>query len=122
MHYRACQHTLTISGCLEPLLRRFAVPLYAHSREIPHLTGRRTYPPADPWAGGGLMAWSSPLYPRKPIHVALLPHSASAALLFLPGRPYSAVTESPSRALLLRTVAVDASLVLSENISMEFVS
>jgi len=42
------------------------VPLYAHPLELPYLTGRSAYPPADPTVGGGLMAWSSFLYPRQP--------------------------------------------------------
>lgn len=74
-------------GCLQQLLERFNVPLYAHSREIPHLTGRRSYPPADPLAGGGLMAWSSPLYPRAPIDVGrpVVPLSPDGSIADLPG-------------------------------------
>jgi len=42
------------------------VPVYAHPLEMPYLTGRSSYPPPDPTVGGGLMAWSSFLYPRHP--------------------------------------------------------
>lgn len=42
------------------------VPVYAHEWELPYLTGRSSYPPPDPWVGGGLMALSSPLYPKTP--------------------------------------------------------
>ena len=39
---------------------------YAHTLELPYLTGRSAYPPPDPTVGGGSMALSSPLYPRGP--------------------------------------------------------
>jgi len=42
------------------------VPVYAHPLEMPYLTGRSSYPPPDPTVGGGLMAWSSFLYPKHP--------------------------------------------------------
>ena len=42
------------------------VPVYAHPLELPYLTGLSSYPPPDPTVGGGLMAWSSFLYPNSP--------------------------------------------------------
>jgi glyoxylase-like metal-dependent hydrolase (beta-lactamase superfamily II) len=42
------------------------VPIYAHPFELPHLTGRLPYAPPDPTVGGGLLAWSSFLFPRGP--------------------------------------------------------
>jgi glyoxylase-like metal-dependent hydrolase (beta-lactamase superfamily II) len=51
-------------GSLQSLLEFWPVPVYAHVLEMPHLTGRVDYPPPDPLAGGGLMAWSSRLLPR----------------------------------------------------------
>ena len=55
------------AGGLAELLAAWpAVPVYAHPLELPYLTGRSAYPPPDPTVGGGLMAWSSFLYPRQP--------------------------------------------------------
>ena len=42
------------------------VPVYAHTLELPYLTGRSAYPPPDPTVGGGAMAWLSFMYPRAP--------------------------------------------------------
>ncbi|HEU4557026.1 MAG TPA: MBL fold metallo-hydrolase [Longimicrobium sp.] len=53
-------------GCLKELSVAWGVPIYAHTLELPYLTGRSAYPPPDPTVGGGLMALSSPLYPRGP--------------------------------------------------------
>lgn len=58
-------------GAAEELLRVWhQVPVYAHSMELPYLTGRSAYPPPDPTTGGGLMSFSSFLYPKKPINLA----------------------------------------------------
>jgi len=54
-------------GALKQLAARWDVPVYAHERELPHLTGKTAYAPPDPTVGGGLMARLSPLYPRKAI-------------------------------------------------------
>jgi glyoxylase-like metal-dependent hydrolase (beta-lactamase superfamily II) len=54
-------------GALETLSRRWETPVYAHRRELPYLRGQASYPPPDPVAGGGAMAYLSPLYPRGPI-------------------------------------------------------
>ena len=55
------------AGGLEALLAAWpGVPVYAHPLELPYLTGQSSYPPPDPTVGGGLMAWSSFLYPKHP--------------------------------------------------------
>ncbi len=55
------------TGSLEELLKHWDVPVYAHPMELPYLTGKSAYPPADPTVGGGLMTWASWAYPVKPI-------------------------------------------------------
>ena len=52
------------TGSVQSLLEYWDVPVYAHSSELPYLTGQEKYPPPDPSVGGGLMAVMSPLYPR----------------------------------------------------------
>ena len=56
-------------GSLHALLDRWDVPVFAHVIEMPHLTGRVDYPPPDPLAGGGMMAWSSRMLPKGAINV-----------------------------------------------------
>lgn len=57
-------------GALETLANEWDVPVYAHPAEHPYLDGTRSYPPADPSVGGGLLALLSPLFPTKPVNVA----------------------------------------------------
>lgn len=56
-------------GSLETLAREWNVPIYAHSLELPYLTGQSSYPPADPTVGGGMMSMMSWMYPTGPINV-----------------------------------------------------
>jgi glyoxylase-like metal-dependent hydrolase (beta-lactamase superfamily II) len=56
-------------GALEPLLAVWDVPVYAHTLELPFLTGRADYPPPDPTVGGGMMARLSPLFPERGINL-----------------------------------------------------
>jgi glyoxylase-like metal-dependent hydrolase (beta-lactamase superfamily II) len=73
-------------GCLRELSTAWGVPIYAHTLELPYLTGRSPYPPPDPTVGGGFMALGSPLYPRGPIDLGerarALPEDGS-----VPGMP-----------------------------------
>jgi glyoxylase-like metal-dependent hydrolase (beta-lactamase superfamily II) len=55
-------------GSLAGLAETWPVPIFAHTLEMPYLTGGSAYPPPDPSVGGGAMAWMSPLYPRGPFH------------------------------------------------------
>jgi glyoxylase-like metal-dependent hydrolase (beta-lactamase superfamily II) len=72
-------------GALESLLEKWDVPVFAHSLEMPFLTGKRDYLPSDPSVGGGLMAWISPLYPNRAIdlgdRVQPLPNDGSVPFL-----------------------------------------
>jgi glyoxylase-like metal-dependent hydrolase (beta-lactamase superfamily II) len=75
------------AGSLDDLVDAWpGVPVYAHPLELPYLTGRSSYPPPDPTVGGGLMAWSSFLYPKHPYdlggRVQALPEDGS-----VPGLP-----------------------------------
>jgi len=54
-------------GNVKALAAGWGVPVYAHPLEMPYLTGRSAYPPADPTAGGGALAWSAAMNPRGPI-------------------------------------------------------
>lgn len=72
-------------GGVQELAERWDVPVYAHELELPFLTGRSDYPPADPGVGGGGMAWLSFLYPRRAIdlgsRVQTLPADGSVPFL-----------------------------------------
>ncbi len=56
-------------GALQQLLQYWGVPVLAHPRELPYLTGQASYPPPDPTVGGGGMSLLSPLFPRGPIDI-----------------------------------------------------
>ncbi|WP_175987172.1 MBL fold metallo-hydrolase [Bacillus sp. Marseille-Q1617] len=57
-------------GALEPLLKEWDVPVYAHELEIPYLNGEHDYPEGDPTADGGLVSELSPFYPHHGIDVS----------------------------------------------------
>jgi len=57
------------AGSVEALARSWDVPVFAHPLEHPYLDGSASYPPADPWVGGGLVAMLSPLFPRSPVNL-----------------------------------------------------
>ena len=42
------------AGSAAELARAWGVPIYAHAEELPFLTGRSDYPPADPSMGGAI--------------------------------------------------------------------
>jgi glyoxylase-like metal-dependent hydrolase (beta-lactamase superfamily II) len=68
-------------GSLDRLLDLWDVPVYAHDKELPYLTGKADYPEPDPTVGGGLLARISPLYPHTAIdirsRVQALPHDGT---------------------------------------------
>ena len=73
-------------GSLATLAELWDVPVYAHTLELPYLTGRSDYPPPDPFVGGGAMSLMSPLYWRAPINLFSRVHALPAgAVPFLPG-------------------------------------
>jgi glyoxylase-like metal-dependent hydrolase (beta-lactamase superfamily II) len=51
-------------GGLPQLADLWDVPVYADALELPYLTGKSAYPPADPTTGGGLFARSARFHPR----------------------------------------------------------
>lgn len=57
------------AGSVEELSRVWDVPVYAHPREFPYLTGQSEYPPQDPTVGG-LGGQMSRVYTNKPYNVS----------------------------------------------------
>lgn len=57
------------AGSVKELAAAWDVNVYAHPMELPYLTGRSSYPPAEPAVGGGLIAWMSGLLPLTPIDI-----------------------------------------------------
>jgi glyoxylase-like metal-dependent hydrolase (beta-lactamase superfamily II) len=56
-------------GSLQDILQFWNVPVYAHTLELPYLTGRSHYPPPDPSVGGGVMTFMSRFFPNSPIDI-----------------------------------------------------
>jgi glyoxylase-like metal-dependent hydrolase (beta-lactamase superfamily II) len=56
-------------GSLMELAEDWGVPVYAHHKERPYLTGLASYPPPDPSVGGGAMSLLSFSYPKGPIDI-----------------------------------------------------
>jgi len=57
------------TGNLEALVKHWQVPVVAHHKEMPYLTGKAWYPMPDATAGSTYMAWLSPLFRRKPLEL-----------------------------------------------------
>ncbi|RHW38228.1 MBL fold metallo-hydrolase [Lysinibacillus yapensis] len=74
-------------GAIIELIKHWDVPVYAHSLEMPFLTGMRSYPKPDSTVEGGMIAKISPMFPNEPInlgrHVQLLPSDGSVP--YMPG-------------------------------------
>lgn len=77
------------AGAARELAELWNIPVYAHSLELPYLTGKQEYPRPNMGAGGGLMSLLSPLYPRGPVdlgsHLRSLPEGDFAGLAEMPG-------------------------------------
>ena len=58
-------------GSLIELAEEWGVPVYCHHQEKPFLTGKASYPPADPSVGGGAMSLMSFAYPKGPINAEM---------------------------------------------------
>ncbi|OQP39750.1 MBL fold metallo-hydrolase [Niastella yeongjuensis] len=73
-------------GAAKELANDWDVPVFAQLMEVPYLSGLSPYPPADPWAGGGLLSAVSSVFPTGPVnineHLQILPDDGS--LPFLP--------------------------------------
>lgn len=74
-------------GAIDGLLNTWDVPVYAHTDELPYLTGARSYPEPDPTVGGGMMARMSALYPRGPIDISgrVRPLPPDGSIPMMPG-------------------------------------
>jgi glyoxylase-like metal-dependent hydrolase (beta-lactamase superfamily II) len=57
-------------GSVKTLAQEWDVPVYAHALEQPYLTGKSSYPPPDPMAGGGLVTSFSWLFPKGPSDIS----------------------------------------------------
>jgi glyoxylase-like metal-dependent hydrolase (beta-lactamase superfamily II) len=68
-------------GALATLVAEWRVPVYVHSMEVPYVSGKSPYPPADPSVGGGMMSTMSWAYPEGPInihdHIRTLPYDGT---------------------------------------------
>ncbi|HHY83361.1 MAG TPA: MBL fold metallo-hydrolase [Clostridiales bacterium] len=73
-------------GSVKELAEYWDVPVYAHSLEIPYITGKKDYPVGDPAADEGLVAKMSPGFPHTRIDIGFravqLPEDGS-----IPGMP-----------------------------------
>lgn len=58
-------------GSVIKLAEMWDVPVYAHELELPYLTGKKDYPPADPTVSEGLVAKMSPTFPHTAIDLGM---------------------------------------------------
>jgi len=68
-------------GSIVELVDYWDVPVYAHSEELPFLTGQKNYPEPDASVEGGMIAKMSPMFPNEAVnlgdHVEALPKDGS---------------------------------------------
>ena len=74
-------------GAFPEIFATWDVPVYAHTSELPFITGRADYPPPDPSVGKGAMALMSFAYPSKGIDLGgrALPLPQDGSVPFMPG-------------------------------------
>lgn len=72
-------------GGLPALLREWDVPVYAHTQELPFLTGERAYQAPDPTVGGGVMPALSYAFRRGPFNFRVAPLPVDGHVPGLPG-------------------------------------
>lgn len=74
-------------GAIFELIEEWNVPVYAHSLELPYLTGAKNYPEPDSTVEGGLIAKFSSMFPNEGInletHIRPLPSDGS--IIEMPG-------------------------------------
>lgn len=74
-------------GAVTELTNQWNTQVFAHQLELPYLTGKADYPPADPTVDDGLIAKISPTFPSKGINlgnrVQALP--AGGSVPWMPG-------------------------------------
>lgn len=74
-------------GAIFELIEEWNVPVYAHSLELPYLTGAKNYPEPDSTVEGGLIAKFSSMFPNEEInletHIQSLPSDGS--IIEMPG-------------------------------------
>jgi glyoxylase-like metal-dependent hydrolase (beta-lactamase superfamily II) len=80
------------AGSARALAQKWRVPVYAHTLELPYLTGQSPYPPADPTVGGAL-AMLSRTFPTGPID--LTDHVVALTSDRLPALPAWRVIHTP---------------------------
>lgn len=72
-------------GGIVSMLERFPVPVYAHSLEMPFLTGEKDYPEPDSSVEGGTLAKVASVYPVEAIdiseHIHPLPEDGTVPFL-----------------------------------------
>jgi glyoxylase-like metal-dependent hydrolase (beta-lactamase superfamily II) len=56
-------------GAIIELIEHRDVPVYAHSSELPYLTGLKNYPKPDPTVDGGFVAKMSSFFPNEAINL-----------------------------------------------------
>ena len=57
-------------GAIIELVEKWNIPVYAHSLELPYLTGEERYPKPDTSVEGGMVAKMSAMFPIEPINLA----------------------------------------------------